>query len=173
MRKFSVILLFLALCSPLLRAEEVRYLTTEEFKRLIVDYTVDSVWHYKGDVPCVIDFYATWCGPCKRLAPIMEELAEDYCEEVIFYKVDTDKERELAYIFGIRSIPSILLIPVNGRPQMIQGLMPKQTLEQAIFQVLKKKNPRSEEATNQEGSSKQGCSGACGAKQGCSQQGNK
>ena len=94
MRKISVILLFLALCSPLLRAEEVRYLTTEEFKRLIVDYTVDSVWHYKGDVPCVIDFYATWCGPCKRLAPIMEELAEDYCEEVIFYKVDTDKERD-------------------------------------------------------------------------------
>lgn len=173
MRKISVILLFLALCSPLLRAEEVRYLTTEEFKRLIVDYTVDSVWHYKGDVPCVIDFYATWCGPCKRLAPIMEELAEDYCEEVIFYKVDTDKERELAYIFGIRSIPSILLIPVNGRPQMIQGLMPKQTLEQAIFQVLKKKNPRSVEATNQEGSSKQGCSGACGAKQGCSKQGCK
>ena len=176
MRNFSVILLFLALCSPLLRAEEVRYLTTEEFKRLIVDYTVDSVWHYKGDVPCVIDFYATWCGPCKRLAPIMEELAEDYCEEVIFYKVDTDKERELAYIFGIRSIPSILLIPVNGRPQMIQGLMPKQTLEQAIFQVLKKKNPRSVEATNPETKqdcTKQGCSGACGAKQGCSKQGSK
>ena len=176
MRKFSVILLFLALCSPLLRAEEVRYLTTEEFKRLIVDYTVDSVWHYKGDVPCVIDFYATWCGPCKRLAPIMEELAEDYCEEVIFYKVDTDKERELAYIFGIRSIPSILLIPVNGRPQMIQGLMPKQTLEQAIFQVLKKKNPRSVEAANPETKqdcTKQGCSGACGAKQGCSKQVSK
>ena len=173
MRKKSLILLFLALSCSLLRAEEVRYLTTEDFKRLIVDYTADSVWHYKGDVPCVIDFYATWCGPCKRLAPIMEELAEDYCGEVIFYKVDTDKERELAYIFGIRSIPSILLIPVNGRPQMIQGLMPKQTLEQAIFQVLKKKNPRSEEATNQEGSSKQGCSGACGAKQGCSKQGCK
>ena len=173
MRKISVILLFLALSCSLLRAEEVRYLTTEDFKRLIVDYTVDSVWHYKGDVPCVIDFYATWCGPCKRLAPIMEELAEDYCEEVIFYKVDTDKERELAYIFGIRSIPSILLIPVNGRPQMIQGLMPKQTLEQAIFQVLKKKNPCSEEAVISEGCTKQGCSGSCGAKQGCSKQGSK
>lgn len=166
MRRFFPILLFLLFLGSSLKAEEVRYLNTEQFKQLIVDYTKDSVWHYKGDVPCVIDFYATWCGPCKRLAPIMEQLAEDYCEEVIFYKVDTDKERELAYIFGIRSIPSILLIPVNGRPQMIQGLMPKEQLEQAIFQVLKKKNPNA--TTAQSGCPKQGCPNSnCGNCGGC------
>ena len=155
-------------------AEEVRYLTTADFKQLVFDYTADSVWQYKGDVPCVIDFYTTWCGPCKRLAPIMEELSEEYCEQVIFYKVDTEKERELAYVFGIRSIPSILFIPTDGKPQMVQGLLPKETLEQVILQVLKKQNPRKAEqaaaqpscGTNCGQQSGSPCSGACSQKAG-------
>nr|AIF26837.1 hypothetical protein [uncultured bacterium fosmid pJB102C1] len=158
MKKILLAVVFITLFGAAAVAEEVRYLTTAQFKELVFDYTKDSVWNYKGEVPCVIDFYATWCGPCKRLAPIMEELAEEYCEEVIFYKVDTDKERELARIFGISSIPSILFVPAKGQPQMARGLLPKETLEEAILQVLKKKNPNAKECTKQ-GCQQGGCSG--------------
>lgn len=160
MKKILSILLFASLFSPLLKAQDVRYLTTAQFKELVFDYTKDSVWHYKGDVPCVIDFYATWCGPCKRLAPIMEELAEDYCEQVIFYKVDTDKERELAYFFSITSIPTLLFVPVGDRPQMAKGLLPKETLQGAIDQVLLKKKPAAKACGNSCPSG-QPCSGNC------------
>lgn len=158
MKKLFPLLLFVCLFASAVRAEEVRYLTTAQFKELVFDYTTDSVWHYKGDVPCVIDFYATWCGPCKRLAPIMEELAEDYCEKVIFYKVDTDKERELAYFFGITSIPTILFVPVGDRPQIAKGLLPKETLTEAIEQVVLKKKPAAKACDHQCG---QPCSGNC------------
>lgn len=160
MRRFFPIVVMLLLLSSALRAEEVRYLTTQQFKELVFDYTQDSVWHYKGDVPCVIDFYATWCGPCKRLAPIMEELAEEYCEQVIFYKVDTDKERELAYFFQISSIPTLLFVPVGDRPQMAKGLLPKETLQEAINQVLLKKKPAAK-ACDHKCPSGQPCSGNC------------
>lgn len=160
MRRFFPFVVLLVLFSSALKAEEVRYLTTQQFKELVFDYTRDSVWHYKGDVPCVIDFYATWCGPCKRLAPIMEELAEEYCEQVIFYKVDTDKERELAYFFQISSIPTLLFVPVGDRPQMAKGLLPKQTLQEAINQVLLKKKPAAA-ACDHQCPSGQPCSGQC------------
>ena len=114
----------------------MHYLTTEQFKQYVFDYTKSSEWHYQGDKPCVIDFYTTWCGPCKKLSPIMEELAAELCDEVIFYKVDTEKERELAYFFQINSIPQILFVPVEGMPQLARGLLPKQTLRQAIDEVL-------------------------------------
>jgi len=159
MKKILLSVLLLCLFGAVAEAEEVRYLTTAQFKELVFDYTKDSVWTYKGDVPCVIDFYATWCGPCKRLAPIMEELAEEYCEEVIFYKVDTDKERELARMFGISSIPSILFVPAKGQPQMARGLLPKETLEEAILHVLKKKNPASKTCTTDGKCQPGGCSG--------------
>ena len=119
-----------------MQAEDVHYLTTEQFKQYVFDYTKSSDWHYQGDKPCVIDFYTTWCGPCKKLSPIMEELASELCDEVIFYKVDTEKERELAYFFQINSIPQILFVPVEGMPQLARGLLPKQTLRQAIDEVL-------------------------------------
>ena len=92
--------------------------------------------HYKGDKPAVIDFYATWCGPCKRLSPILEELASEYNGQINFYKIDVDKEQELAAVFGIQSIPMVLLIPKEGKPYVVQGLRPKAELKQAIDSTL-------------------------------------
>lgn len=110
-------------------------LTVETFKEKVFDYTANDEWSYKGDRPAVIDFYADWCGPCKTIAPILEELDTEI-EEVDFYKVNTEEQTELAATFGIQSIPSILFIPVEGMPQMALGALPKETFKQAIEQVL-------------------------------------
>lgn len=139
MRRFYILLSALLLSMSIASAQDVRYLTTAEFKQKVFDYTKDSVWHYQGNKPCIIDFYTTWCGPCKRLAPIMEELSEQFCDSVIFYKVDTERERELAYYFQITSIPMILFVPTNDMPQMAKGLLPKETLTEAIRKILLKK----------------------------------
>lgn len=93
-------------------------------------------WVFKGDKPCIIDFYADWCGPCKKIAPIMAELAAEYKDQIVIYKVDTDKERELAQVFGIRSIPSILFCPAEGQPQMTMGALPKEQFEKMIKELL-------------------------------------
>ncbi|HOI86937.1 MAG TPA: thioredoxin [Lentimicrobium sp.] len=93
-------------------------------------------WIYEGNKPCIIDFYADWCGPCKRVAPIMAELAEQYKDQIVVYKVDTDKERELAQVFGIRSIPSILFCPAEGQPQMTAGALPKAEFEKMVKEIL-------------------------------------
>ena len=95
-----------------------------------------STWVYKDSKPCIIDFYADWCRPCRMVAPIMEEFAAKYNGQITIYKVDTDKERELAGFFGIRSIPSVLFCPVNGKPQMTQGALPKEEFEKIINQML-------------------------------------
>ena len=122
-----------------LRADDVRYLTTAQFSESVFDYKNNKDWKFKGDKPCVIDFYTTWCGPCKRLAPIMEELSQTYCDQVVFYKVDTERERELAYLFGINSIPQVLYIPMEGKPMLLQGLYPKENIVQIIEEFLLKK----------------------------------
>lgn len=96
-------------------------------------------WKYLGDKPAIIDFYADWCGPCKMIAPILEELAEEYEGRIYIYKVNTDKERELAAAFGIRSIPSLLFVPMNGAPQMKKGVMSKSALKNAIKEILEVK----------------------------------
>ncbi len=123
-----------------LRADDVRYLTTAQFSERVFDYKNNKDWKFKGDKPCVIDFYTTWCGPCKRLAPIMEELSQTYCDQVVFYKVDTERERELAYLFGINSIPQVLYIPMEGKPMLLQGLYPKENIVQIIEEFLLKKD---------------------------------
>lgn len=136
-------ILFTALLSALyilpMAADDVTYLTTAEFKARIFDYTTNKDWSYKGDKPCVIDFYTTWCGPCKRLAPIMEELSQTYCDQVKFYKVDTERERELAAVFQISSIPQVLYIPVEGDPMLLKGLYPKENIVEIIEKHLLKK----------------------------------
>ena len=105
----------------------VKYLNTDEFINTIFDYKTNTKeWVYKGDKPAIIDFYTDWCGPCKRVAPIMEELSTEYDGQIRIYKMNTEKEPEVAAIFGIRSIPSILYIPVNGQPTMYTGAYPKQ-----------------------------------------------
>lgn len=95
-----------------------------------------DTWVYEGNKPAIVDFYADWCGPCKKIAPIMAQLAEEYKDQIVIYKVDTDKERELAQVFQIRSIPSILFIPAEGQPQMTMGALPKAEFEKMIKEVL-------------------------------------
>ncbi len=116
------------------------HLTKEEFLKKVVDYENNPTeWKYLGDKPAIIDFYADWCGPCKMIAPVLEELAEEYADEIYIYKVDTEKERELAAAFGIRSIPTLLFVPMDEAPQMAQGALPKHAFKEAIDQVLLKK----------------------------------
>ncbi|GBD05852.1 Thioredoxin 1 [bacterium HR20] len=121
-------------------------LTAETFREKVFDYLSEREWKYKGSLPCVIDFWAEWCGPCRMLAPIFEELAAEYAGKVLFYKVDTDAEQELAMVFGIRSIPSLLFVPLNGKPQMAVGALPKPTLKEIIEKELLPTLPVAEQA---------------------------
>ena len=116
-------------------------ITKAEFIKKVANYEANPTeWKYLGDKPCIVDFYTTWCGPCKRLAPIMDELAKEYAGEIYIYKVDTDKEQELAAVFGIRSIPTLLFCPMGENPQIAQGALPKEQLKEAIEKVLLKRN---------------------------------
>ena len=116
-------------------------LTKADFLTKIANYeTNPKEWKYLGDKPAIIDFYADWCGPCRAIAPSLEELAEEYGGKIYIYKVDTEAEQELAGVFGIRSIPSLLFIPMNGKPQMAQGALPKKDLKKAIDDFLLKAN---------------------------------
>jgi len=140
MKKLIIFLSALMLIIPLI-AEEVKiepeHLTLETFKEKIFDYENNKKWNYEGEIPAIIDFYADWCGPCKQVAPIMKELAQEYDGRVLIYKVDTDAEQELAGMFGIESIPSILFIPVGEQPQMVTGALPKESFVKIIQDVLK------------------------------------
>ncbi|WP_421874786.1 thioredoxin [Marinoscillum sp.] len=107
-------------------------LTTELFKEQVFDYTKGQEWNFKGDKPAIIDFYADWCGPCQMVAPIFEELSEEYADDVVIYKLDTEVEQELSAAFRIRSIPSILFIPKDGQPKMQMGALPKEALKEII-----------------------------------------
>ena len=139
-----VILALLPLVSCKQEAQEnekpksnIVYLSDQKFKELVFDYQNNKEWKYAGQLPCIIDFYADWCGPCKRLSPIIEELAKKYEGKIIVYKVDTDKEQVLAQNLGIQSLPTLLFCPMEGQPQSSVGLVPKEMLEQAIKDVLK------------------------------------
>jgi len=113
------------------------HITKEEFLAKVANYEKNpSDWKYLGDKPCIVDFYASWCGPCKMIAPILEDLAKEYEGQIYIYKVNTEEEQELASAFGIRSIPSLLFCPMHGAPQMAQGALPKETFKQAIKEVL-------------------------------------
>ncbi len=114
----------------------VEHLTKESFLSKVFNYETHKEWKYEGVKPCVIDFYADWCGPCKMVAPILEELSREYEGKIDIYKVDTEAEQELAAVFGIRSIPSILFVPADGQPQMAMGALPKDTFVKAFKDVL-------------------------------------
>ena len=118
-----------------------RHLTIETFKEKVFNFEENKEWKYEGSVPCLIDFYADWCGPCKMVAPVLEELQKEYGDKIVIYKVDTEQERELAGMFGIQSIPSLLFVPVDEQPQMAMGALPKATFEKAISDVLKVEKP--------------------------------
>jgi thioredoxin 1 len=114
----------------------MEHLTKETFLKKVFDYENNKEWKYEGELPCIIDFFADWCGPCKMIAPVLEELSKEYEGRIKIYKVDTEKENELAAAFGIRSIPSILFCPKEGQPQMAMGALPKATLVKAINEIL-------------------------------------
>ena len=115
------------------------HLTKAEFLTKVSNYEANPTeWKYLGDKPCIIDFYASWCGPCKSIAPILDELAKEYDGQIYIYKVNTEEEQELAAAFGIRSIPSILFCPIGEAPQMAQGALPKDIFKKAITEILLK-----------------------------------
>ena len=116
------------------------HITKADFLKKIYNYEANpNEWKYLGDKPAIIDFYADWCGPCKMIAPSLEQLAKEYAGQINIYKVDVDKETELAQAFGIQGIPALLYIPMEGKPQMLQGAMPKYQLKEKIESILLKK----------------------------------
>lgn len=116
--------------------DQVVHLTTQEFKEKVFNYEKEKEWKYEGNLPAIVDFYADWCGPCKMVAPVLEDLAREYAGQIKVYKVNTEDEQELAAVFGIRSIPTILFIPKDGQPQAAMGALPKTTFEKVIKDLL-------------------------------------
>ncbi len=114
----------------------VEFLTKDSFKAKVFNFETNKEWKFEGDKPCLIDFYADWCGPCRMVAPILEELDTEYEGKINIYKIDTEAEQELAGMFGIRSIPSLLFVPLDGQPQMATGALPKDSFKKAIKEVL-------------------------------------
>lgn len=117
--------------------KEVVYLDKVSFKDKVFDYENNTQWKYAGKVPAILDFYADWCGPCKMLSPVLEGIQKEYNGKLQVFKVDTDKEKELAATFGIQSLPTVVFIPLNGQPQAVMGFQPKEELEKIITEVLK------------------------------------
>ena len=109
-----------------------KYLTKQDFIEQIFDYENNEEWKFKGKLPAIIDFYADWCGPCKAVAPTLEQLSEEYENKVEIFKIDTDKETELSQLFGIQSIPTFLFIPVDGAPMVQRGALPKNVFKEVI-----------------------------------------
>lgn len=114
----------------------MEHLTKDTFLKKVFNFEENKEWKFEGDLPCIIDFYADWCGPCKMVAPVLEELSKEYEGKINIYKVDTEHERELSAAFNIRSIPSILFCPKDGQPQMAMGALPKSSLIKAIQEIL-------------------------------------
>jgi len=115
----------------------VEHLTTQTFKEKVFNYDINKEWKFEGSKPAVIDFYADWCGPCKAVAPVLEQLSKEYDGQIDIYKIDTEAEPELSQAFGIKSIPSILFVPLDAQPQMAMGALPKETFEKAFEEVFK------------------------------------
>ncbi len=114
----------------------MEHLTKDTFLEKVFNYEKNQEWKFEGTLPCLIDFYADWCGPCKMVAPILEELSKEFEGKINIYKVNTEVEQELAGAFGIQSIPSLLFCPKDGKPQMAMGALPKQAMTDAINEVL-------------------------------------
>jgi len=114
----------------------VNVMTNEMFKQKVFNYEQNKQWKYEGNLPIIIDFYASWCGPCRQLSPRIEEIAKKYAGKIVVYKVDTDAEKTLAQNMGIQSLPTILFVPLKGQPRSAMGALPIETLEKAVHEVL-------------------------------------
>jgi len=115
----------------------VIYLDAASFKEKVFNYETSKEWNYNGKVPAILDFYADWCGPCKQLSPVLEQIQKEYAGKIQIYKINTDKQKELAATFGIRSLPTIVFVPMEGEPQAAMGFRPKNDLETMIAEILK------------------------------------
>lgn len=136
------IISFIALTFLLVVAASAQVVQMDKpmFLNKVFDYTDGSTeWKYKGDRPAIIDFYATWCGPCRMISPILKDLAKEYADSLVVYKVDVDREKELSAEMGIRSLPTVVFIPKEGQPQILVGAADKATFRRAIQEVLLKK----------------------------------
>ena len=120
---------------------KVIHLDDDSFKEKVFDYNSGGDWKFEGDKPVIVDFYADWCGPCKRIAPILKELQKEYGDAIQIYKVNTGMSPAVSAAFGIKSIPSLLFVPMEGKPTMAQGALPKETFVKAINDVLGVKAP--------------------------------
>jgi len=114
----------------------MEFLTKDSFLQKIFNYEQNKEWKFEGELPCIIDFYADWCGPCKMIEPVLAELAEEYQGKLNIYRINTEDQQELAAAFGIQSIPSLLFVPLNNKPQMSVGALPKNSIKKAISEVL-------------------------------------
>ena len=115
----------------------IEHLNEDSFKSKVFNWETNKEWKFEGELPCLIDFYADWCQPCKMVAPILEELQNEYAGKLNIYKVNTEEQQRIASMFGIQSIPSLLFVPIGDQPQMAMGALPKETFKQAFAEVLK------------------------------------
>ncbi|MCX7953820.1 MAG: thioredoxin domain-containing protein [Bacteroidales bacterium] len=138
MNLVTLIILFFSKCILFAQSKSsVIYLDTENFKKKVFNYTKEKTWNYKGEKPCIIDFYAEWCRPCKIISPYLDEISNVFKNKIYVYKVNIDKEKEVAQAFGISSIPAVLFVPIKGQPQLLIGAHPKEKYYSLIKNVLK------------------------------------
>ena len=121
------------------KESKVKHLTYNEFLKKVWDFEKDpNTFIYKGKLPAIVDFYADWCGPCRRVAPIMEKLADEYDGKLLVYKVNTDQEKNLSAAFNVKSIPMVLFIPMEGQPMMQVGALPEEGYRKVVVEQLLK-----------------------------------
>jgi thioredoxin 1 len=123
-------------CIDGVEATVTESLNKADFLKKVFNFEQNRQWRFEGQRPCIVDFHADWCQPCKLLSPILDELSEEYKGEVDFYRLDTATDPQVAAIFGIRSIPTMLFVPKQGNPRMTVGVVPKATIRQAIREIL-------------------------------------